>query len=73
VGSVDKATSRVNYTLVGETINLLKEGESKIVFHQKQDYVMIVGKAGTGECWICNQFSKLRTEYLFLKWMKWMV
>jgi hypothetical protein len=47
---VDEATNRINYTLVGETLKLLEEGTKRIKYHSKKEYVLIVGKAGTGEC-----------------------
>jgi signal recognition particle GTPase len=36
--------------LVNETLKLLEEGRKSITYHEKnKEYVMIVGKAGTGE------------------------
>jgi hypothetical protein len=35
--------------LVVETLSLLEEGRRRMSYHPKKEYVLIVGKAGTGE------------------------
>jgi hypothetical protein len=35
--------------LVKETLKLLEEGQKKIEYHDNKEYVMMIGKAGTGE------------------------
>ncbi len=47
---LDEASPTINYTLVEETLKLLEEGMRRIIYHPKKEYVLIVGKAGTGEC-----------------------
>jgi hypothetical protein len=46
---LDEASPTINYTLVEETLKLLEEGMRRIIYHPKKEYVLIVGKAGTGE------------------------
>jgi hypothetical protein len=40
--------------LVNETLNLLEEGRRRIALHPKKEYVLIVGKAGTGKFIYCK-------------------
>jgi hypothetical protein len=46
LGSLKNAN--ITDQLVNETLNLLEEGRQRIFFHPKKEYVLIVGKAGTG-------------------------
>ena len=40
--------------LVNETLTMLEDGQKRIKFHPSKDYVMLVGKAGTGKA--CSEF-----------------
>ena len=43
--------------LVEETLNMLEEGRTRIHLHPKKDYVLIVGKAGTGKDSVLHSVS----------------
>lgn len=45
----DRVDQSMNDTLVLKTLELLEEGRTKMSYHPKKEYVLIVGKAGTGE------------------------
>jgi hypothetical protein len=45
----EETDDRVNDALVMETLQLLDEGRRRITYHPKKEYVLIVGKAGTGD------------------------